>query len=126
MVHGSRCFEVWERAVTLSRLTKSLSDFEICGGVRKIRGEVTKSKSLSHHLSHFALRFRAEPKRATAMSTGSVACPLGRCSVRPVVPEVEAALARDLAWRFCVAAQRPGRSHRGGGDEDMVTDMEYP
>ena len=47
--------------------------------------------------------------RATAMSTGSVACPLGRCSVRPVVPEVEAALARDLlsARRTNLLAARP-------------------
>ena len=60
--------------------------------------------------------------RATAMSTGSVACPLGRCSVRPVVPEVEAALARDLAWRF--ASQLSGRAAPTEAEEmKMVTEV---
>ena len=60
--------------------------------------------------------------RATAMSTGSVACPLGRCSVRPVVPEVEAALARDLAWRF--ASQLSGRVAPTEAEEmKMVTEV---
>ena len=38
--------------------------------------------------------------RATANRTGTVACPLGRCQVRPIVPAVDAALARDLESQF--------------------------
>ena len=40
--------------------------------------------------------------RATANRTGTVACPLGRCQVRPIVPAVDAALARDLEAQFAL------------------------
>eukprot|EP00320_Phaeocystis_rex_P003036 CAMPEP_0119099050 /NCGR_PEP_ID=MMETSP1178-20130426/184891_1 /TAXON_ID=33656 /ORGANISM="unid sp, Strain CCMP2000" /LENGTH=484 /DNA_ID=CAMNT_0007083029 /DNA_START=34 /DNA_END=1484 /DNA_ORIENTATION=+ len=38
--------------------------------------------------------------RATAHLTGSVACPLGRCEVPPVVPEVDEALAKEVESLF--------------------------
>ena len=42
--------------------------------------------------------------RATDRLTGSVACPLGRCEVRPLVPEVDQAHARKLESFFGVEA----------------------
>ena len=60
--------------------------------------------------------------RAIASRTGNVACPLGRCVVRPTVPEVDHALGRDLAWRF--ASQLSARTAPTEAEEmESVTEV---
>ena len=44
--------------------------------------------------------------RATACLTGSAACPLGRCEVKPVVPEVDQTLASQLESHFAEYQKR--------------------
>ena len=40
--------------------------------------------------------------RAVINRTGAVACPLGRCEVKPIVPKVDVALARELQSRYAM------------------------
>eukprot|EP00964_Phaeocystis_antarctica_P035165 scaffold20057_cov61-Phaeocystis_antarctica.AAC.11 len=44
--------------------------------------------------------------RATACLTGSAACPLGRCEVKPIVPEVDQTLASQLESHFAEYQKR--------------------
>ena len=57
--------------------------------------------------------------RATARLTGSVACPLGRCEVRPLVPEVDQAHARKLESFFGVEAGSDRASAHALADEEV-------
>ena len=61
--------------------------------------------------------------RATANLTGSVACPLGRCEVRPVVPGVNQALAIEVASLLEVECTGRASAYSLPDEERAVTNV---